>query len=217
MEDKLHSLWATKILQKRYDNHQEIKENLLKFIEDYKLEFPKGRQGSENSNLYESNYDLFSYYDKNSYIKSLVNFIGDGFKQIAFHANQEAWSHNKIDPANISARITALWFIDYQKNGFVLPHVHSGSSWSMVYYLVHENQTSKGNHDGTYFMSPMNKSDSDDLGNLYSREASRSIVPDEGEGLFFPSTLIHSTYPQSNSNSKIIFSANCTFVNSENS
>ena len=103
-----------------------------------------------------------------------------------------------------------MWFIDYLKDGFVFPHIHSGS-WSMVYYFdlgSNEIDLSKG---GTHFISPHNKSDSNDVGNTYSRESSRNIIGKEGEALFFPSTLVHSSYPSFSDQKRVIFSANAFF------
>ena len=97
------------------------------------------------------------------------------------------------------------------KDGFVFPHIHSNASWSMVYYLDLGNSNDEDlSSSGTHFISPYNKSDSSDYGNFFSREASRNIIGKEGDALFFPSTLIHSSYPSSGKK-RIIFSANCFF------
>ena len=40
MEDKLFSLWPVNILHRVYSNHEQDKNNLLKFIQDYKKENP---------------------------------------------------------------------------------------------------------------------------------------------------------------------------------
>ena len=73
MEDKLFSLWPVNILHRVYSNHEQDKNNLLKFIQDYKKENPEGRSGSENSSLYESKYDLIKYIENNETLKK--NFI----------------------------------------------------------------------------------------------------------------------------------------------
>ena len=81
MEDKLFSLWPVNILQRVYSNHAQDKNNLLKFIKDYKRENPLGRSGSENSNLYESKYDLIKYIENNETLKKLVLFIAKSAKK----------------------------------------------------------------------------------------------------------------------------------------
>lgn len=215
MKDELHQLWPTYILKKTFKDHKVYKDELLEFIKSYKKKFPLGRDGSENKNLYESNYDIANYSKKNDSLHNLIKFIGEGFKIIAHNANRESWEINKINPINLRAKLTAMWFIDYLKDGFVFPHIHSNSSWSMVYYLdledFNENELSSS---GTHFISPYNKSDSSDYGNLFSREASRNIISKEGDALFFPSTLIHSSYP-SVGKKRVIFSANCFFEKME--
>ena len=60
----------------------------------------------------------------------------------------------------------------------------------------------------TYFICPTNKSDSDDAGAVYCREASRLFTAEEGYALFFPSYLIHGSFPYRGERSRIIFSAN---------
>ena len=211
MEERLHTFWSTNILHKEFKQHQKVRDDLLEFVKDYKNKVPNGREGSENSNLYESKYDVTSFVERYPCLKELINFIGDGFKEVAYFSNKHIWEIQKINPSNVSAKITSLWFIDYLQDGFVFPHIHSGCSWSMVYYLLTPNTSKKDPYAGTHFLSPLNKADSNDLGNSYSRETSRNIIPSEGEGLFFPSTLVHSTYPNKNDDKKIIFSANCSF------
>ena len=211
MENELFKLWPTLILKKKFDNHNLYKDNLLEFIKFYKKKYPVGREASENKNLYESNYDITNFVQENKSLYNLIEFIGEGFKTVAYNANKEAWENKNIDSKDIRAKITSMWFIDYLEDGFVFPHIHSNSSWSMVYYLDLGNPDNEEvSTSGTYFISPYNKSDSSDYGNFFSREASRSIIGKEGDALFFPSTLIHSSYPSVNK-IRVIFSANCYF------
>ena len=210
MENEILDLWPTSILKKTFDEHNDCKKDLISFINNYKKDFPNGRSGNENKDLYESNYDIFSFAENFSSLSKLIKFTGNGFKQIASHANREAWVNQNINPSEITLKIKSMWFIDYLKDGFVFPHIHSGS-WSMVYYFdlgSNEIDLSKG---GTHFISPHNKSDSNDVGNTYSRESSRNIIGKEGEALFFPSTLVHSSYPSFSDQKRVIFSANAFF------
>ncbi len=211
MENELFKLWPTLILKKTFNDHKTHKSDLLEFIKFYKEKYPSGREASENKNLYESNYDITNFVQDNGSLYSLIEFIGEGFKAVAYNANKESWKNQKIDANAIRAKITSMWFIDYLKDGFVFPHIHSNASWSMVYYLDLGNSNDEDlSTSGTHFMSPYNKSDSSDYGNFFSREASRNIIGKEGDALFFPSTLIHSSYP-SLGKKRIIFSANCFF------
>jgi len=211
LEDELFQLWPTSILKKKFEKHASCKRDLLEFIKFYKKKYPSGRKANENKNLYESNYDITNFAQRNKSLYNLIKFIGEGFKIVAYNANREAWENQKINANDVRAKITSMWFIDYLKDGFVFPHIHSNSSWSMVYYLdLGSSKESDPSSSGTHFISPYNKSDSSDLGNLFSREASRNIIGKEGDALFFPSTLIHSSYPSANER-RIIFSANCYF------
>ena len=117
MEERLHTFWSTNILHKEFKQHQKVRDDLLEFVKDYKNKVPNGREGSENSNLYESNYDVTSYIERYPCLKELINFIGDGFKEVAYFSNKHIWEIQKINPSNVSAKITSLWFIDYLQDG----------------------------------------------------------------------------------------------------
>ena len=57
-------------------------------------------------------------FENNETLKKLVLFIGQGFKDIAYLTNKEAWEAKNINPSNISAHVKAMWFIDYKERGF---------------------------------------------------------------------------------------------------
>ena len=74
MENKILDLWPTSILKKTFDEHNNCKKDLISFIDNYKKDFPNGRSGNENKDLYESNYDIFSFANSNSSLLKLIEF-----------------------------------------------------------------------------------------------------------------------------------------------
>jgi hypothetical protein len=57
-------------------------------------------------------------------------------------------------------------------------------------YYLQMNASNDPMNGAAYFICPTNKSDSDDAGAVYCREASRFFTATEGYALFFPSYLI---------------------------
>ena len=73
MKNNIDVLWPTLIGRFINPDHQEIKDGLIKFFEDYQKRDPKGKLGRENHNLYESHYDLHKH--DNEYFKKLLKFL----------------------------------------------------------------------------------------------------------------------------------------------
>ena len=84
MEDELFQLWPTSILKKKFEKHASCKRDLLEFIKFYKKKYPSGRKANENKNLYESNYDITNFAQRNKSLYNLIKFIGEGFKIVAY-------------------------------------------------------------------------------------------------------------------------------------
>lgn len=207
-DSTLLKIWPTVILKKKFPDHDSVKPNLLKFVYEYMGKYPEGRKGIENRDLYESRDDIFkAYFFKDSSIKSLANFLAQSIAKVSAAANIKLWKREGIDLEKLSVNFTASWFINYLTGGNVDPHLHANCSWSCVYYL--QMGPVKDPKDGaTYLICPNNKSDSNDLGASYTREACRFFQAVEGHALFFPSNLVHGSFPYSGDEQRIVFSAN---------
>jgi len=206
--DKLFRLWPTTILRKRFPDHDRIKPELMGFIKAYMEADPKGRTANENRDLYESRYDILKRHaGENPALKALGSFLGQAFAEVGTAANMPFWKREGVQPEDLSVEITASWFINYLSQGNVNPHLHGNCSWSCVYYLQ-MGEPCDEMEGATYFISPANKSDGTDLGSAYAGEASRYFVAKEGHALFFPSHLVHGSFPYRGDAPRIIFSAN---------
>ncbi len=207
-EKQILRLWPTTLMRRRFPDHETVKPALLSFVKTYMAEHPGGRRANENRGLYESGYDILGRFAQSDpAIGALNDFLRKAFFDVGLAANGNAWKHGGIDVDQASANITASWFIDYRTEGNVHPHLHGNGSWSCVYYLQMAPSDDPMN-GATYFICPTNKSDSDDAGAAYCREASRFFTATEGYALFFPSYLIHGSLPYRGEHSRIIFSAN---------
>jgi hypothetical protein len=205
---QLIKIWPTIILRKKFPDHDRVKPGLLEFVQGYMAAHPEGRRANENRDLYESQYDIFKEHARSdANVRALADFLGQSFVEVASAANLGAWKRDGIDPQTLQVNITASWFINYLSQGNVDPHLHGNGAWSCVYYLQ-MGALSDPKDGATFFICPLNKSDSDDLGASYAREASRFFSAVEGYALFFPSSLIHGSFPYSGDQSRIIFSAN---------
>jgi uncharacterized protein (TIGR02466 family) len=205
---KIFKLWPTPILRKRFPDHEALKPQLVDFTKRYREEHSQGRKANENTGLYESHYDIFrKYADQEPAIAALASFLTQSFAEITGAVNRDAWKNEGVDISKISVNITASWFINYLERGNVDPHLHGNCSWSCVYYL----QMPPAAHDkdgATYFISPTNKSGSEDFGAYYTREASRYFTAVEGFALFFPAHIVHGSFPSTGNDPRVIFSAN---------
>ncbi len=207
-DSTLFKIWPTVVLRKRFSDHDSVKPGLLKFVREYMENDPEGRRGNENRGLYESRDDIFkTHFDRDSGIKSLANFLAQSIAEVGAEANMKLWNREGVDLPQLSVNITASWFINYLTGGNVDPHLHANCSWTCVYYL--QMGPTKDPQDGaTYLICPTNKSDSTDLGARYAREACRFFQAVEGHALFFPSHLVHGSFPYSGDRPRIVFSAN---------
>ena len=201
-------LWPTHILEREFPGHREHKAGLLALVDQYMAEHPKSRAAPENRHLYESDYGIIpKFYDSHSGVRALADFFVESFIEISTAANKDQWELRHLDTSKFSIEITGSWFINYLAEGAVDPHIHRNCSWSCVYYLQ-IGETTGPRDGGTFFISPFNKSDSDDWGSIYMAEASRSFKAAEGRALFFPSFLVHGSHPYQGEINRVIFSSN---------
>ena len=203
IKDNIMMLWPTPIGIFYNDNHSEIKNDLIDFFENHKTNNPRSRRGDENIYLYESNYNIHTL--KNPSFEKLMFFFVKSFKKISDEANKE-FQNNKT---NSIINIIDSWFIMYESNGFVAPHIHGNCSWSCVYYVqCDENNTLKNGE--TYLQKPFVDRLKHDSGSRYLQFETRNFEPKEGRLIIWPSHIIHGSLPYTGEKKRIIVSANAT-------
>ena len=205
MEQKnvISNYWPTIIGEFYNPEHDQTKQKLLAFFEDYKKKQPSSRKGSENFNLYESEYNLHS--ENNEDLQKLLRFIC----KCVFSTYQEA-SKGYIKERGVGKQyrveIGASWFISYESGGFVAPHTHDNCSWSCVYYVQAEKDSNKKN--GATFLQKPNARLRSDIGSESFQHALQNFEPIEGKLVVWPSYIIHGSYPHIGKVKKAIISAN---------
>ena len=204
-------LWPTIIGSFYNSEHENIKNDLLKYFKEYKASNPSRKSG-ENYKLFESRYDL--HLQKNEVFQNLMkNFIIKGFFEIAKESNKD-WLPifgNK----EIGVTITDSWFIHYEKGGFVLPHTHGQCSWCCVYYVQLGKDANKTN-GGTYFQKAVPNRSTLDFGSYYNKFLHANYTPEEGKMLIWPNYVMHGSYPYEGNEDRIIVSANAQVSIMEN-
>ena len=205
MKNNIDVLWPTLIGRFINPDHQEIKDGLIKFFEDYQKKDPKGKLGRENHNLYESHYDLHKH--DNEYFKKLLKFLSMSFLQMSNYANKNFLTHKDLNTQKFNILINSSWFIKYKKGGSVLPHAHGNCSWCCVYYVQAEEPESSKNGN-TYFLKPYLNTNQKDFGSKYDSFDSVDYKPVEGAVLIWPSHISHGSIPSEGEKNRIIVSAN---------
>lgn len=212
MDQEIFELWPTLILRRRFPGHEDHRAGLLAFVDRYMTDNPESRRAAENRGVFESDYGIIpKFYGQVPGIAALTDFFVESFAEISSRANADQWKRRNLDPSRFSVQVTGSWFIHFLDGGNVDPHIHRNCSWSCVYYL-RIGETQGPRDGGTFFISPFNKSDSDDWGSIYMAEASRSFPAEEGWAMFFPSFLVHGSHPYRGPQSRVIFSANAKVV-----
>ena len=203
-KDRIDNLWPISLGQFYNKDHSNNKKELLDFFKNYQLENPKSRRADENSNLYESSYDL--HLKQNPSFSKLLGFIGSCVVKMSNFSNGVTNEDKRI----FDVSVQSSWFINYEKNkGYVLPHQHGFCSWCCVYYVEIGDDASVEN-GSTYFLNPRAHRDSLDFGSLYRENNSRFYIPKEGLVLIWPNYLLHGSMPYSGLRNRIIVSANFT-------
>ena len=204
-KNKIHTLWPIFIGEFHNPNHQEIKKDLIEFFNKYETN-NNSREGSENYDLFESNY--FLHKENNSALSKVINFIAEGFLTMTKNVNKAELDKIENKEIKLNVKIKNSWFIKYNKGGMVTPHDHGDCSLSCVYY-VQVGKEANINNGSTYFLRPFNRgSTHDDFAGIRYNKAEQMFGAEEGKLLIWPSFMLHGSKPYTGEKNRIIISAN---------
>ncbi|MCS5609580.1 MAG: hypothetical protein NZ961_04155, partial [Candidatus Poribacteria bacterium] len=128
-DTKVIDLWPNYIGHKTNPSHEQIEADLIQFTNDYvKRKLPR-RSSPENTNLFESEYEIFAKFAADHpALRQLESFLANGFMEIAHAANERVWEVRDINVSDLKVEFTSSWFIRYDNGGYVGPHIHGDSS-----------------------------------------------------------------------------------------
>tara|TARA_Y100000768_G_scaffold332856_1_gene272681 strand:+ start:63 stop:707 length:645 start_codon:yes stop_codon:yes gene_type:complete len=205
-KNKIHSLWPIFVGEFHNPNHQEVKKDLIEFFKEYETKNDKSREGSENYDLFESQY--FMHKEKNIALSKIINFIAEGFLAMTKNVNKAELDKVENKNTKLDVKIKNSWFIRYNKGGMVTPHDHGECSLSCVYY-VQVGEDANINNGSTYFLRPFSRgSTHKDFAGIRYNRASQLFKAEEGKLLIWPSFMLHGSKPYTGEKNRIIISAN---------
>ena len=210
-KNKLHKLWPVHIGEFYNPHHNTIKNDLINYFDEYMKKNPNSRKSGENHKLYESKYNLHTL--DNKHFKKLITFIANCVLTMSNEANKQELKN--IKEPKFQVIINDSWFINYEKGGFVLPHLHPNCSWCCVYYVQIGKDASEIN-GSTFFEKTLPFSHVKDFGSLYNKDGMARVKPEEGKLVVWPHFLKHGSIPYTGEKNRIIVSANTSVLLEKN-
>ena len=206
-ENKIYPLFPILVGEFYNQDHQKIKQELIKFFQQYENENKDSRKSVENYNLFESKYNL--HQEKNDALSKILNFIAQGFLSMSNSINKKYLDKMENKNLKFDIKIKDSWFIRYNKGGAVMPHDHGNCSMSCVYY-VQVGEDANLDNGSTYFLRPyIRGSTHNDFGGTRYNEGGASLFKaEEGKLVIWPSFLMHGSKPYLGDKDRIIISAN---------
>ena len=206
-ENKIYPLFPILVGEFYNQDHQKIKQELIKFFQQYENENKDSRKSVENYNLFESKYNL--HQEKNDALSKILNFIAQGFLSMSNSINKKYLDKMENKNSKFDIKIKDSWFIRYNKGGAVMPHDHGNCSMSCVYY-VQVGEDANLDNGSTYFLRPyIRGSTHNDFGGTRYNEGGASLFKaEEGKLVIWPSFLMHGSKPYLGDKDRIIISAN---------
>ena len=119
----------------------------------------------------------------------------------------------KADPDSLDLKLFA-WMNVNPVGTYNAPHTHPGAHWSGVYY-VSQPDVEDDNAGRIEFLDPRSDLPNWRILNARAFNPKRSLKPQPGEMILFPSYLVHWVYPNVADSERISIAFNATF--SENS
>lgn len=116
--------------------------------------------------------------------------------------------NNKVDPKIYKMKMFA-WMNSNPPGGFNAPHTHPGAHWSGVYY-VSQPKVETGSSGKIEFLNPRTDLPNWRIFKASAFSAKKSIRPQPGDLILFPSYLVHWVYPNETEEERVTVAFNAT-------
>lgn len=206
----IHMLWPTPILRKKFPQHKEVNQSLVKLFYEHRRLHDK-----VNGPVYSSLDDLLHRYNEPA-LNQLFQFVSESLFELASTMNGALWEHGRSKKMNMN--VVGAWFQIQNGQGFHEAHTHGNCSWSGVYYVQVDGDKKRESHKELGVMNGITRFYSHyvdvigggymDFGNLYLQSTNFDSKPEEGVLCIFPSHLKHMAMPYEGEKDRIIVSFN---------
>jgi uncharacterized protein (TIGR02466 family) len=203
-------LWPTPILRKKFDQHKEVNQGLVKLFTEHRKQ-----HDTSNGTVYSSSDDLLMRYNDPS-LMALFQFISGSVFEISSQMNGELWKYSRSKKMNMN--VVGAWFQIQNGHGFHETHTHGNCAWSGVYYVQVDDEQQRVSNPELGQMNGMTRFYSHhldvigggymDSGNLYLQNTTFDSKPEEGVLCVFPAHLKHMAMPYIGEKDRIIVSFN---------
>ena len=123
---------------------------------------------------------------------ALINILHNYYLDIKHHDCEFA----RLFPKNIE--FSSSWFVKMQNGGHLSSHIHEDGWISGAVYLSIPSQDQPSN-EGAIELS----TDGDDYPRMHEDFPKKTILPEVGDVIFFPSSVFHRTIPFQSSEERI--------------
>jgi len=117
--------------------------------------------------------------------------------------------NTKADPKAYKLKMFA-WMNSNPPGGMNAPHTHPGAHWSGVYY-VSQPRIETGKSGKIEFLNPRTDLPNWRILKAPAFSAKKSLRPESGEMILFPSYLVHWVYPNETEEDRVTVAFNATF------
>jgi len=207
--------WPSIIYEVKMPNYNDIKNEIVNFIQNVKVEKPENfsnsigpHEQSHKKFLEESHPTLFEN-NENKDFNDVKNFCLDAALSIAIQNNFQF-----VDTSHWMIAAPESWYHITKNKGFHDIHTHPFSSWCGIFYVDIGDCDVKTQNGINRFYNPNNFIMHNILGNEYIGHTSYDVNPEDGKLLIFPGHLAHSALPYYGKKDRIVISFNCQIADS---
>jgi len=194
----LNLIFSTPIWSSLVDNHKEVNEKLMKYIDQLQSTDPEGKFKSNIKGWHSQNFDLKADAPV-FFLNSISKILNKSFFDMGWDLEK-----NKI-------KITGMWTIINPPGASNSRHIHSNNFISAAYYIKAPKNSGKivfyDPRDANVIRKPVTKTENQLNADIFY------IQPQEGLLVLFPSYLHHSVDQNSSEDERIVlsFNVNLTF------